>query len=304
MEMHQIRYFLAVADLLNFTRAAEKCNVAQPSLTKAIKNLEDEFGGLLFHREGRNTHLSELGKLVKPHLESVYQANQAAIAQAKDYKTMAHAKLRLGVMSTIGPTRMIGFLDQIRSRIPALELVVRDAPAMKLVEELEAGELDVAFIALPSYPERCNARPLFSERYTIAFPKGHRFQGMNAVPLQELDGENYMQRVHCEFRYHFEALGKPETWQVKVKYSSEREDWIQAMILAGFGCAVMPEYLPMLPGIGTRLLTGPEVARTVSLVSVAGRRFTPTEEIFIRATQRYPWDNARGEQSSDGSQAG
>jgi LysR family transcriptional regulator, hydrogen peroxide-inducible genes activator len=295
MEMHQIRYFLAVADLLNFTRAAEKCHVAQPSLTKAIKNLEEELGGLLFHREGRNTHLTELGKLVRPHLESVFAANQAAVAQAKDYKTMGQARLRLGVMNTIGPTRMIGFLEQIRTRIPSLELVVRDAPATKLVEELESGELDVALIALPTYPDRCNARPLFRERYGIAFPKGHRFQAMNAVPLQELDGESYMQRIHCEFRYHFEALGLPETWKVKIKYSSEREDWIQAMILAGYGCAVMPEYLPMLPGIGTRLLTTPEVVRTVSLVSVAGRRFTPTEEIFIRATQRYPWDGVSGE---------
>lgn len=72
MEMHQIRYFLAVCEELNFTRAAERCNVAQPSLTRAIKLLEEELGGQLFHRERANTHLSELGRLVKPHLEEVF----------------------------------------------------------------------------------------------------------------------------------------------------------------------------------------------------------------------------------------
>ena len=68
MEMHQIRYFLAVADELNFTRAATKCNVSQPSLTRAIKLLEEELGGPLFHRERANTHLSELGQTVRPNL--------------------------------------------------------------------------------------------------------------------------------------------------------------------------------------------------------------------------------------------
>src|SRR5215831_15485976 len=78
MEMHQIRYFLAVADELNFTRAATKCNVSQPSLTRAIKLLEEELGGALFHRERANTHLSELGRMVMPHLQQVYGQSQAA----------------------------------------------------------------------------------------------------------------------------------------------------------------------------------------------------------------------------------
>src|SRR5262245_11508152 len=83
MEMHQIRYFLAVADELNFTRAAEKCNVAQPSLTRAIKLLEEELGGPLFHRERANTHLSELGRAVQPNLEQILVESQRAKTLAK-----------------------------------------------------------------------------------------------------------------------------------------------------------------------------------------------------------------------------
>src|SRR3954447_12903519 len=101
MEMHQVRYFLAVADELNFTRAAERCHVAQPSLTRAIKLLEEELGGPLFHRERANTHLSELGRMVKPYLERVYGQMQEAKSQALESVRCKKPPLMLGVMCTI-----------------------------------------------------------------------------------------------------------------------------------------------------------------------------------------------------------
>ena len=83
MEMHQIRYFLALCEELNFTRAAERCNVAQPSLTRAIKLLEEEFGGALVNRERANTHLTELGRMMRPHLAEVYAQAQLARSEAR-----------------------------------------------------------------------------------------------------------------------------------------------------------------------------------------------------------------------------
>ena len=80
MEMHQVRYFLALSAQLNFARAAERCHVAQPSLTRAIKQLEDELGGALFHRERANTHLTELGRTLKPYLVRVAQPHRAGQA--------------------------------------------------------------------------------------------------------------------------------------------------------------------------------------------------------------------------------
>jgi DNA-binding transcriptional LysR family regulator len=77
MEMHQVRYFLAVATELNFTRAFETCHVSQPSLTRAIKLLEEELGGPLFHRERANTHLTELGLMTRPHLQAMYDESRA-----------------------------------------------------------------------------------------------------------------------------------------------------------------------------------------------------------------------------------
>ncbi len=98
MEMHQIRYFLAICECLNFTRAAEQCHVAQPSLTRAIKNLEAELGGPLLRRERNHTHLTELGRLIRPHLEQIHESAINVQAQAEDYCQMQTAPLRLGVM--------------------------------------------------------------------------------------------------------------------------------------------------------------------------------------------------------------
>src|SRR5499425_2800215 len=101
MEMHQVRYFLAVSRTLNFTKAAEECNVAQPSLTRAVQKLEDELGGPLFHRERANTHLTELGRLMLPHLEQTYNAAQAAKSLATSIRKGDVAPLKLAVSGTI-----------------------------------------------------------------------------------------------------------------------------------------------------------------------------------------------------------
>jgi DNA-binding transcriptional LysR family regulator len=290
MELHQIRYFLAVCETLNFTRAAERCGVAQPSLTRAIQKLEDELGGQLFRRERNLTHLTDLGRLMQRHFQTALAATEAARAEADDFRNLTKATLRLGVMCTIGPSTLVGFLEELGRAIPSLELTLTEAPCHDLTQQLLAGELDVGLIALPGFPERLDARPLYRESYVIAFPRGHRFEQMNAVPLRELSGESYLERIHCEFGDHFRALGIPTPYQdVKIRYRSAREDWIQAMVLAGMGCSVMPEHLPTLPGIGTRILTEPEVRRVVNLVTVSGRRFSPAVQATVRLAQRYPW---------------
>lgn len=287
MEMHQVRYFLALSETLNFTRAAERCNVTQPTLTAAIRRLEEELGGPLFHRERNRSHLTELGRLVRPHFERIHASSEAVRSEAMDLSDLGKASLRLGVMCTIGPSQLIGLVNRLRDDIPALELALSEAPGENLVANLMAGELDMAFIGLPSYPERLDARPLYSERYVVAFSMGHRFESMTSVPFDELENEDYLSRVHCEHPQHLDLLGVPRAYESNVRFRSEREDWIQAMICAGMGCAVMPEFLPLMPGIATRVLEQPDVSRTISLVTVAGRRFSPAAQVFVRYAQRF-----------------
>ena len=289
MEMHQVRYFLAVCAAQNFTRAAEACHVAQPSLTKAIKKLEEEFGGALFLRERNKTILTELGRRVKPHIDLMADASVAAKHDAAGFFNDETVKIRLGIMSTIAPTRMIGFLSRLRNEIHGLEMELRESSGKALIKAMNDGELDVALMAMPDLPDSLKVMPLYPERYMIAFPTGHAFQRQNAVNIAELKGLEYLQQVNCDFVEHYEAMGGAKPLGVNVRLSSEREDWVQAMICAGLGCSIMPEHLPMLDGIGMRPLREPKVTRTVSLVTVAGRRHSPALAGMIRVAKRHPW---------------
>lgn len=291
MEINQVRYFLTLCRELNFTRAAELCHVSQPALTKAIKNLEEELGGELFRRERGNTHLTDLGRLVKPHLEQVFSATEAAGEEARSFRKVKKAPLRLGVMCTISPQMMVGFLRAVRERIPAVELVIREHAGAALIEAMMKGEMDVAIVGMPKLPTRLDAIPLYTERYGVAFAKGHRFEKMNAVPARELADENYVERSLCEYQDHWDAMNLGWDVDVKVRFRSEREDWVQAMLAAGMGCAIIPEFMPRLADVALRLLVEPEVGRTISLATVAGRRHAPATRAVAELARSYRWES-------------
>src|ERR1044071_9412563 len=124
MEMHQVRYFLAVCRTLNFTKAAEECNVAQPSLTRAVQKLEEELGGPLVHRERANTHLTELGRLMLPHLEQTYAASQAAKALATSVRKGEVAPLRLAIDTSVSVQPVIDIIASLRESIQGIELTL------------------------------------------------------------------------------------------------------------------------------------------------------------------------------------
>src|SRR5215469_11245106 len=126
MEMHQIRYFLAVCETLNFTRAAESCNVTQPALTRAVQKLEEEMGGLLLRRERSRTHLTEFGLAMRPHLEEILRNAEAADTTAKSFLTLQEGALRLGVMCTVGPLRCIGVMTRFNHKHPAITVSLRE----------------------------------------------------------------------------------------------------------------------------------------------------------------------------------
>jgi LysR family hydrogen peroxide-inducible transcriptional activator len=144
MEMRQVRYFLAVADTLNFTRAAERCHVSQPALTRAIQQLEGELGGLLLRRERKLTHLTDFGRLLEPHLRRVASDAEGAKTTAKRFLDLQQAQVRLGVMCTVGPARFMGFLAGFRNANPGCEITLVEGPPARLAEMLLGGQLDVA----------------------------------------------------------------------------------------------------------------------------------------------------------------
>ncbi len=287
--MHQIRYFVAVAQTLNFTRAAEQCGVTQPALTRAIQKLEEELGGPLFRREGRQSHLTELGRMVRPRLEQALSLTDLARSEAVDFSRMVNGTLDLGVMCTIAPASVISLIEFFSRQAPQLKLVLHEATGRRLAEKLIAGELDIALIAMSAYDDALIAEPLFSEPYVITFPKGHRFLDMDAVPVAELAGERYLKRVNCEYLDIFEAEGFEYHYGTDHRFQSEHESWIQAMVIAGLGCAVMPQSLALHPELRHRLLVEPKVERTISIVTKRGRRHTPVVEFFVKLCRKMHW---------------
>jgi LysR family hydrogen peroxide-inducible transcriptional activator len=290
MEMHQIRYFLAVCETLNFTRAAEQCHVTQPALTRAIQKLEEELGGLLFRRERHLTHLTDLGRLIRPQLEQIWKQTEGAKTTARSFLKLENAPLNLGVMCTIGPLRGIGFVTDFWRANQGVEITLREGVPAALSELLREGELDLAVMAQSEpFEERFVVQPLYRERFVVAFPPGHRFAEKNGVPMAEVDGESYLLRINCEFKDHLRDLRQQQGVELRQAYRSEREDWIQTMVMAGIGICFLPEYSVLLPGLQTRPLIDPEVTREVSLVTVAGRRFSPAVAAFVRAIKAYRW---------------
>lgn len=294
MEMHQIRYFLAVADHLNFTRAAERCHVSQPALTRAIQQLEDELGGLLLRRERKLTHLTDFGRLIEPHLRRLYADAEAAKTTAKRFLSLQQAEIRLGVMCTVGPARFTGFLAQFHQANPGCEITLVEGVPAGLAQMLLAGELDVAVMAQPeAFDERLDVLPLYRERFCIAFPTGHRLEQQNRVTITDAANETYLRRINCEYRDHLADCLREHGLAVRVGFQSEREDWIQMMVAAGFGVCFLPEFSPTIPGVRTQPLRDPEIAREVSLVSMAGRRFSPAVLAFTRAIRAHDWSGER-----------
>ena len=290
MEMSQIRYVLSAAKHLNFTKAAAECNVSQPALTKGVKSLEADLGAPVFHREGRKILLSEFGRTMLPHLQHIVDEAAATQLLAQNFRLLEKVPLRLGVLSTIGHVRLARFLAQFEKNNSGLELSVSEAGLVELKDKLSEGEIDVAFMTqTDDLEERFRTHPLYNERYVVVFPPEHRLGRLNAVSLQELSGESYVDRLACELREMVMSVCETEGVELYARFRSEREDWVQAMVAAGIGFAFMPEYSVTLPGLMQRPLVEPAVERTISAVTMPGRKHSPALDALMRSSRSFAW---------------
>lgn len=291
MEMHQVRYFLAVAEQLNFTKAAETCNVSQPSLTRAIKLLEEEFGGLLFHRERANTHLTDLGRTVRPHLQQICDEALSAKRSALDVTKLKKTSLKLGVMCTVAPTQLIELISSIQTRYNGMEIEITDASARELENVLLEGDMEVAVLCRPDreLDERISALPLFREQMMVVIPPNHMLAMKDAIRVKDLQGMNYVNRAKCEFNGYAGQFFREQGVECKTVYRSERDDWVVAMIRAGLGFGFMPEFSVTDPAVIARPLIEPDFWRTVNLCTVRGRPHSPAVGALVREAMRVSW---------------
>ncbi len=294
MEMQQVRYFIAVKDSLNFTRAAELCNVSQPSLTRAVQMLEIELGGPLFNRERGNTHLTELGRIMEPYLTAVAAQITEAKRHALAYGQLDLAPLKIGAMCTVGPAIIADLIIKFRMDHPGVEFVVSDCTAQSLTDMLIAGDLTLALFAAPGgVDERFHALELFEEDFVVAVAPDHRLALKDIVSGADLHGEAYVNRTNCEYLDFARAEMRRRGVVAREVFSSERDDWVQGMIKAGLGFGFFPEFSVTDAGLVTRPLADPKFTRQIQLVTVRGRPHSPAVGAFVAEARSFMWPQRR-----------
>ncbi len=289
MEMHQIRYFLSAARLLNFTRAAEECRVAQPSLTRAIQKLEDELGGPLFRRERARTHLTDLGQLMLPHLERTYRAAEDAKALARGFGKGQVAPLSLGVCSLVESATLAAVLADLAAAMPGLQLQVVGGTSAALLEQALAGQLDLLIIEAPAdAPERFEAWRLFSHDYRMVVRRDHPLADAADVPLAVLADEPLIDHP-CEgfaaLRRQAEIVGL----SLNTRHAAHDIGQLKRLIAAGLGTGFMPD--PREPAMCAVPVQGGGFTADVVLAGIAGRRRNLAAESFLRASRARAWQS-------------
>lgn len=294
MELFQVRYFLALTKTLNFTRAAEACNVSQPALTRAIQRLEEELGGPLLYRERNLTQLTELGKVMRPHLEAASMAAEAAAAQAAAFKRREFAPLRVGLNTTISAHLLTPVLRELEGRIEGFELSLVEGGADELFGQMLDGELDAAVVvASDMMPERLNRWPLFEDRYVALFPSGHRFETLDAVPAAALGDECVLVRgPRCDYEEALERLCTAAGVKPRSRHVGASEDQIRHLVRAGLGIAVSAAHQPVIIGLLARPFADPAAARRITVTAVAGRQHGPALALFLKLMRARDWSAA------------
>lgn len=296
MEFHQVRYFLAVCDHMNFTKAATICHVSQPALTKAIQKLEAELGSPLFIRDGRHFELTGLGRAMRTHLTKIDETRAAAQRAARAFVNLDMTELNVGIMCTVGPSLLEPAMLKLQREAAGIELVLHDISADGVHELLLSGAIDCAIQARTKpLPERIKAIPLYSEPFVLAMSRNHPLASEGRLLLQDLAGQVYFDRLRCEFRDQFIETLDQHGVLVEMAMRSEREDWIQSRVAAGHGVAMMPLFSIFSEQIISRRLDDLTPVRTVEFVTVADRPQPKSVATIADILSHYEWPSETGQ---------
>ena len=289
MEMHQVRYFLAVARTLNFTRAADECNVTQPSLTRAIKQLEAELGGDLFRRE-RPAGLTELGQRMRPLLKQCHEAAIGARSLASSFKSGEVGALRMALTHSIDLSLLIPFLDQIKRHFNRLEFRFLRGNSREVGDFLKKGEAELGIAAEldPSW-ERLDTWPLFTEDFQLVVSARHRLAEHDSIEFDDLRSEQLLSRAYCEHTSRLNASLRDHGVDVDHCHEISSERDLIALLEADIGFAVIPDTSPIPRTLKRASVKGLDARRTVNLYGVAGRERTAVASAVMRMLRGADW---------------
>lgn len=241
MEMNQLRYMVAVARTGNFSRAAEQCNVAQPSLSQQIQKLEDELGERLFERMKRQTKLTTAGEAFFRRAVAILEEAELAIREASEAKSLVSGTCTIGVLPTIAPYLLPKMIARFVRKFPGVQLVVQEETTAQLLKQLLAYEIDFAFASHPIQDDRFEIQEVFSDELLLTLPPNHPLARKRTVPAAALKGERFivMREEHC---LGDQVLGFCAQREVKptISFRSAQLETIQALVSAGLGLSLIP----------------------------------------------------------------
>lgn len=292
MDLNQIRYYLNLAQSLNFTVAARQSGVSQPSLTRAIQRLEEELGGPLLYRDGKDTRLTALGRDVQLEFMRI-QSTLEAVAEIAD--NSVRGKLRriaIGIATTITPSATSAFWRHVLRQLPMVELQFLPMQQGEDEHEVLSGRYDLCLLTdAPKLNAKLTVQPLYREYLRLAVPEGHPLAGKDEVTPAEMSREPYLDRLHCEFRTALIKHFMDRNIVMRPRVLSEREDWVQEMVASGAGVCSLPERSVIAGGIVLRPVAGLDLSRQVSLVAVSGSGNPREVRHILTMARQYAWDN-------------
>ena len=285
MELHQLRYFVAVAEHRHFTRAAADLGVAQPSVSKQIRKLEVEIGDPLFDRTAGRITLTDAGTVLLPWAKRVLADLDAARAEVAGLATLEGGRLSVGATPSISTVLLPPVLAQFHRAHPGVALSVREAGSRDLVRLLEVGDLDLALVVLPvPHDDLLATTAVLREDLVLAVPADHPLAKRRTVRVAELRGlPLVMFREGYDLRTTTIAACEAAGFHPLFAVEGAEMDGVLRMAAAGIGVAVVPGIVVERGGPLTAIrLTEPILSRSIGLAHHRGRRRSRAAEAFAK----------------------
>ena len=290
MDFNQIRYFLNLADTLNFTEAAMRSGVSQPTLTRAIQRLEQELGGALVYRDGKDTRLTALGRDVRSEFSAIADREQRVRAISLNRVRGRRETLTLGIVNTIAPALITGFITHALRQMPMLEMVLQPITHNEGIERLLSGQMDGCFCSDPiAGNTKVATVEIFRERLLLAMAQGHTLANQASVSLSDLSEQPYLDRVQCEFRSRVNSHLRERAIIMMPRLRSEREDLIQQAVAEGAGVCMLPERSAIVTGLTLRPGETLNLSRTIAFQSISGSGTAVALRQLRVLIERYAW---------------
>jgi LysR family hydrogen peroxide-inducible transcriptional activator len=283
MELHQLRYFCAVADTGSFSRAAERSHVSQPSLSQQIMKLEDELGTRLFDRLGRSVRLTEMGKTLLPRARTVLHELEAAKGEVIEAKDFIGGAVTIGVIPTVAPYFLPPVLTSFAKKFPQARLTVVEEITPILLDRLRAGTIDVALLALPIRGHEFDAIPLLTEPLFAVLPKKHPLARRRTLFLKDLRKEPFLllRDGHC-FRDTVVGACDRARLNPQIIFESGQFSSLLSLVGTGMGVSIVPE-MAVTESTSCRYirLGDSEATRTIGAVVLRGRSLSRAHRGFL-----------------------